>query len=225
MQVKLIPYERQVLESLEAKFQLERELVVGIALSLEALRASFERVVHEGEGEFRQGRVAVAGFINHAHHLLIGGLNALDQGNGPVWSACFRGLIETYGACVLVREKPGCAPKFLGDRIKAGQLRAAAERGCPGLGGDIDRLNNIVHPASGAVFAGFRAVDTDERKAVLRYGCEQPERNDGREGVIVLGNLANEIGTKLEELSAESAVLNAGWIVIMRTKSSETSSV
>jgi len=168
MQVKLIPYERRVLESLESKFQLEGEIIVGIAFSLEALRASFERVVHDGEVEFRQGRVAVAGFINHAHHLLIGGFNALDQRNGPVWAACFRGLIETFGACVLIREKPGCAPKFLGDRIKAGQLRAAAERGCPGLGGDIDRLNNIVHPASGAVFAGFRAVDAAAGQSLLR---------------------------------------------------------
>jgi hypothetical protein len=225
MQVKLIPYERRVLESLEAKFQLEREIVVGIALSLQALRASFERVVHDGEADFRQGRVGVAGFINHAHHLLIGGFNALDQGNGPVWAACFRGLIETFGACVLVREKPGRAPTFLGDRIKAGQLRTAAERGRSGLGGDIDRLNNIVHPASGAVFAGFRAVDATDRTALLRYGCEQPEREDGREGVIVLGNLASELGTKLEELSEDSAVLKAGRIVIRRTRSSKTSSV
>jgi hypothetical protein len=223
MQVALMPYERRVLESLESRFELERELTGGIALSLRDLREAFDRVLHDGASEFRQGRVAVVGFVNHAHHLLIGGFNALDQGNGPVWSACVRGLIETVGACFLVGEQPARAPNFLEDRVTAGKLRAAAERACPGLGKDLDRLNNIVHPASRAVFAGFRAVDVESRGALVQYGCEQAERAEGREGVIVLGNLAHELSTRLEELSKRSAVLNAGRIVMVRTGDLESS--
>ena len=151
MQVKLIPYERRVLESLESKFQLEGEIIVGIAFSLEALRASFERVlpttVRGRSSDRGESRLRGSSTMRTTSSLGASTPSSPRQ-MGRYGPPVFAGLIETYGACVLITEKPGCAPKFLGDRIKAGQFRAAAERGCPGLGGDIDRLNNIVHPAS-----------------------------------------------------------------------------
>lgn len=216
MHIPLFPYERRVLESLEAKFSLDRELVVRLALSLRMLCELFECVVLPGEASFRQGRVVVAGLINHSQHLLVGGLAALDQDNGHVWSLCVRGLIETLGACVMVGDQPGTAANFLNDRVKAGRLRAAAERARPGLGRDLDRLNNIVHPASRAILAGFRVVEPSSRKTEFAYGLRQSDTDEGREGVAVLANLADEICAKLAPLTATSAVLCAGSIVMER---------
>ena len=217
MQIELFPYERRVLETLEQEFMLERELVAGFALSLNQLRRLFEEVALGNEMEFKAGRLVIMGFINHTHHLLIGGLQALDAGNGHVWSACVRGLMETFGACALVSESPATTPKFLGERIKAGKLRAAAEKAQPGLGRDIDRLNNIVHPASGAIHAGFQVVDTDARITHYQFGLRKPTGDEGREGITVLANLAALIADKLQELASRQEVFNAGKIVMKRT--------
>lgn len=213
MQIPLLPYERHVLEALEIKFKLDRALVVQFAGSLSSLTDLFTLVIHSGEGCFREGRVALAGFINHAHHLLFGGLSALDQGNGHVWSACVRGLMETYGACVIVKESPGMVPNFISGGIKAGKLKGAAERACPGLKNDMDRLSRIVHPSSGAIFAGLRVKNRDERIAVLQYGLQQPDLEAGHEGVVVLANLASKIVARLKHLSSSPDVLNAGGIL------------
>jgi hypothetical protein len=49
MKIPLLSYERRTLESLEAKFGLERELTVGIAEDLSSLAHLFEEVV-TGQG-------------------------------------------------------------------------------------------------------------------------------------------------------------------------------
>jgi hypothetical protein len=220
MMIELFPYEREALEALEQRLALKREVVVGVAQALIALRRIFERVVMDGEDEFRAGRTVILGFINHSHHLLVGGLHALQVGNGPVWSACVRGLMETFGACVLISERPKTAPNYL-QHVKAGQLRAAAERGHPGLGGDIDRLNQVVHPDSGAVYAGFKPIDSMERNAHIPFGLQPPAGDEGREGVIVLANLAALIVESLEKLSSQPEVLLAGKVIMVRTGSSD----
>lgn len=217
MQIELFPYEHRALETLEQEFMLERELVAGFAFSLNQLRRLFEDVALSNEMEFKACRLVLMGFINHTHHLLIGGLQALDAGNAHVWSACVRGLMETFGACVLVSENPAIAPNFLGERIKAGKLRAAADRAQPGLGRDIDKLNNIVHPASGAIHAGFQVMDIEAHTTRFQLGLRKPTAHDGREGVIVLANLAAFIADKLQELALRQEVLNAGKIVMQRT--------
>jgi hypothetical protein len=219
MAIELFPYEREALDALKQQLALKREVVVGFGQSLMALRRIFERVVLDGEDEFRAGRTVIIGFINHSHHLLVGGLQALQAGNGPVWSACVRGLMETFGACVLISEQPKTAPKYL-QHVKAGQVRAAAERGQPGLGGDIDRLNQVVHPVSGAVYAAFKSIDSMGRNAHIPFGLQPPAADEGREGVIVLANLAALIVERLEKLSSQSEVLLAGKVIMVRTSSS-----
>lgn len=134
----MLPYEKYFLEALEQRFGIERETVIAFATSLEALSELFQILASGGEPDFKAGRVVLIGLVNHAHHLLIGGLQGLDAGNGPVWSACLRGLMEVFGACVLISDRPGSAPNYL-EHIKAGKLRSAAERGHPGLGKDLDR--------------------------------------------------------------------------------------
>src|SRR5260370_39832898 len=101
----------------------------------------------------KAGRVVLIGLINHTHHLLVGGLQALRDGNGTVWSLCARSLMETFGACVLISERPQTAPNYLTLRNPAGPLRKAAERAQPGLENDIKRLDEIVHPGSRAILA------------------------------------------------------------------------
>lgn len=199
MQIKLFPYERKTIEALEKEFALQRESVVGFAQSLNDIASMFEQVIGERGDEFRSGRVVVIGFLNHAHHLLNGGLQALLVGNRPVWAACARGLMETFGACVLMSERPGSVPNHL-THVKAGKLRAAAERGKPGLGNDIDRLSKIVHPASGAIYAGVDVISLDEKSVLARFGLRPPTANEANEGFVVLANLATLLVERLQNL-------------------------
>lgn len=215
MQIGLFPYERHSLETLEREFGVERQTVVGFAQSLNALRRLFEKVVSGPEHEVRDGRVVIMGFTNHVHHLLAGALQALEAGNTVVWSACVRGLIETFGACVMISERPESVTNHLRD-VSAGKLYNAAERGSPGLGGDIKRLHKIVHPASGAVYSGLKVVDDKERSVDFRLGLRHPEPNEGREAVTVLANLAAFLEEKLTALANNPKVLSAGKVVMVR---------
>ena len=188
---------------------------MGFAQSLNALRRLFEKVVGGPEHEFRDGRIVIMGFLNHAHHLLAGALQALEAGNGVVWSACVRGLMETFGACVMISERPESVTNHLKD-VSARKLYNAAERGRPGLGADIKRLHKIVHPASGAVYSGFKVVDDKERSIDFKLGLRYPEPNEGREAVTVLANLAAFLEEKLEALANNQKVLSAGNVFMVR---------
>ena len=156
------------------------------------------------------------GLINHVHCLLVGGVRAVEAGNAAVWSACVRGLIETFGASVLISERPGTVPSYL-EHVSAGKLYGAAERGRPGLGGDIKRLHKIVHPMSGAIFAGSTPINEETKTAIFTFGLSPPGASDGREGIIILANLAALIAKKFEELVSNHAVLSAGKVIMIRT--------
>jgi hypothetical protein len=182
--VALQPYERQVLDALESAFRLERSLVIELVHCFSQLYALFGEVGSGGDGTMKTGRVVILGLVNHSHHLLIGGLHAFQFGNGQVWSLCVRGLMETFGACVLISEKPDTASNHV-EHVKAGRLRAAAERAQPG---HIDRLNSIVHPSSRAIYANFRFIDPVEKTVQIRFGLQYPTIEAGREGVVVLSN-------------------------------------
>jgi hypothetical protein len=216
MQIALLPYEGRTLKALAVKFSLERELTVGIAEDLNLLARLFERVVSCPEPEFKAGRVVIMGLINHMHYLLIGGLQAVEVGNVAVWSACARGLIETFGACVLISERPGTAPNYL-EQVSAGKLYTAAARAHPKFGGDIKRLHQIVHPASGAIFAGSTPIDEEKKTALFHFGLRSPSASDGREGVIFLGNLATSIVKQFSVLVSNDDVLSAGKVIMDRS--------
>jgi hypothetical protein len=207
VQITLMPYEGRTLKALVLKCRLERELTVGLAEDLNLLARLFERVVSHPGPEFRAGRVVIMGLINHAHCLLVGGLQAIEVGNPAVWSACARGLIETFGACVLISERPGSAPNYL-EHVSAGKLYAAAARAHSKLGEDLKRLHQIVHPASGAIYAASTPVNEKMRTAVFAFGLRQPNASDEREGVIYLANLAILIAKKFEGLMSNDDVLS-----------------
>jgi hypothetical protein len=216
MPITLLPYEGRTLKALALKFSLERELTVGFAEDLNLLARLFERVMSYPEPEFKAGRVVIMGLINHVHHLLIGGLQAVEVGNAAVWSSCARGLIETLGACVLISERPGTAPNYL-EHVSAGKLYTAAARAHPKLADDIKRLHQIVHPASGAIFAGSTPVNEEMKTAVFAFGLRQPSASDGREGVIYLANLAVLLAKKFEGLVSNRDVLSAGKVIMDRS--------
>jgi hypothetical protein len=214
--MRLMPYEGRTLEALALKCSLERELTVGLAEDLHLLARLFERVVSFPGPEFRAGRVVIMGFINHVHCLLVGGLQAIEVGNPAVWSACARGLIETFGACVLISERPASVPNYL-EHVSAGRLYTAAARVHPKLGEDLKRLHQIVHPASGAIYAASAPVNEEMRTAVFAFGFRQPNPSDGREGVIYLANLAVLITKKFERLVSNDVVLSAGKVIMDRS--------
>jgi hypothetical protein len=217
--IQLMPYERHLLETLEQRFGLEHKTVLGFESDLEAFCNLFLTLADNEEGEVRSGRIVLIGLANHTHHLLVGGLHALEVGNGPVWSACVRGLIEVFGATVLISENPLAAPNYL-DHVKAGKLRNAAERAHPGLAKDIDRLNKIVHPSFGAFLAGLRPLDEAEQTAELRFGLRPPSAEEGAEGILVLRNMAKMIVEKLEVLASKSDVLASGRVILSSCRES-----
>jgi hypothetical protein len=215
--IELLPHEARALGALAASFALERDLLTGIAEDLSRLKRLYLQIVEQPVSEFRAGRVAVMGLANHTHCLLIGGLQAVESGNGVVWSSCFRGLIETFGACVLISETPSSAPSYLGSVI-ATKLYNAAKREHPGFASDLRRLHHIVHPAGGAIFAGSTPLDVEAKVTAFTYGLRQPSPPEGREGVIVMGNLATMVVEKLERLASNGEVCSAGKIIMDRRR-------
>jgi hypothetical protein len=216
MQIELQPYERSVLDVLTLRFSLERDLVVGLAVDLNRLANLFTEIVSCPDREFRAGRIVVMGLINHAHLLLVGGLQALQASNSAVWSGCARGLIEIFGACVLISERPSTTPNYLADKIAAGKLYAAAGRAHSGLARDLKRLHLNVHPASGAIFAGSKVVDKEMSVASFTFGLQPLDASDGREGVIVLANIADLIANKLNDLVSNAHALSTGNAILNR---------
>jgi hypothetical protein len=215
MKISLFEYERAALERVNGLFAPDPDLVQASAATLKMLRDIFDHLT-KPEADYRSGRVAVIGLTNHTHHLFVGGLQSLVEGNAHVWSACLRGLIETFGACVMIEESPQIAPNFLGDNIKAGKLRAAAERAQPGMGADLDRLNSIVHPASGAVHAGFAVLDRENRIAGLQFGYRVQTQHDGCEGVAALANTTILITERIERIAQNDTILSAGKTIMVR---------
>ena len=120
--------------------------------------------------------------------------------------------METFGACVLISERPQTAPNYLGLGNKPGRLRAAAERAQPGLANDISRLNEIVHPGSRAILSGFQVMDVEQRTLGALYGLRRPSQAEAKEAVTVLANLATLIGDKLEALSRMPVVVYSGKV-------------
>jgi len=215
VQIELFPYERHSLETLEYRFGISKETAVGFALSLNALRRLYEDVVGGAEDEFRGGSIVIIGLINHAHHLLAGGLQALESGNGVVWSMCVRGLIETFGACVIISERPESVTSHL-EHVSGGKLFNAAKRSRPEFAGDLNRLHTVVHPASGAIYSHFTVVDNQERWVGLNFGFRQLEVDEGREGVTVLANLAGLLEERFRALANNQKVLSTGKVVMVR---------
>jgi hypothetical protein len=155
------------------------------------------------------------GLLNHAHHLLAGGLAALQSGNGIVWSACLRGFIEVFGAAALIREEPGKVVNHLG-HLSGGKLYAAAHRAKPEFKADLERLHSVVHPGSMSMYAGIEPTDPDTRQVRLEFGLRLLKKEDGREAVIVLANMAGLLEESLGPLAIDPQVLSTGR-VIMRT--------
>lgn len=216
MQVELLAYERRSLETLEREFGIETEIVGGFAQSLNALRKMCEKLLGGKPEEFRDGRIVVIGLANHAHHLLAGGLQALEVGNGLVWSNCVLALIETFGACLMISEQPEAITSLLEAESSEKFLNAAAHVQ-PELGPDISRLHRVVRPGPEAAYAGFRSVDDKGCFTDFEFGLRRTKPSEGREGMIVLANLAYYLQMKLEALAKDTKVLSAGQVVTIRS--------
>lgn len=217
---RLFQHEAELLDLLRASFDLSDALLTAFAESFRRLYETYSSVLLSSQ-DIHSGRVALVGLTNHTQLLVVGGLRAINDGNAHVWSCCARGLIETFGACVMISERPSLAPALLDHGIKAGKLRAAAERAQPGLGPDVDRLNLIVHPASRAIYSGIHPTDLAERMAAFKFGVLRAPREESLEGITVLANLAALLADRLSTLAEDPLVLEAGKRVMIRTPGSQ----
>jgi hypothetical protein len=212
--VHLMQYEIESLRWVAENFELEEDIVQGFGESLNAL-AVFYLGALTNAPEHREGRVVMMGLLNHAHHLLAGGLQSLESGNANIWSACVRGLIEVFGATVLIREQPGKVVNHLG-QLSAGKLYSAAARMRPGFKDDLERLHSAVHPGSSSMYAGVEPTDYESREVRLEFGLRRLKKEEGREAVIVLANMARLLEESFRDLATDSKVLSTGCVV-MRT--------
>jgi hypothetical protein len=216
--VRLMQYEIESLEWVAANFAVDNEVIQGFGSSLNALSVLYLAVV-TGAVEYREGRVVMLGLLNHAHYLLAGGLTALQTGNGIVWSYCLRGLIEVYGATVLIQEKPGKVVNHLSE-LSAGKLYAAAHRAKPELKADLERLHAVVHPGSRSMYVGFEPIDPNSHEVRLEFGLRPVKKEDGKEAVIVLGNMAGLLEQSLGTIASDPQVLGAGKVIMRANGSS-----
>lgn len=216
------------LESVEALFGvypgLRADLRERLVTLFRDLRALTIRVL-EGTGpDMHEGAMVLLGMLSHTNLWLLGAVQQLTQGNGALWSACIRGLMEAFGAIALVTETPDRIVAFVDRGVKAGKLRAAAERARPGLGGDIDRLSRIVHPGDRAVFAPYTAINDAKRHAVFIYGPSQFPTAETQEGGIVVVNIGDLIVDAVRSLlDRHPDVLGKGKIFMQKLRDNEVS--
>jgi hypothetical protein len=208
----LMPYEIDSLQWVAENFGVEEEILQGFASSLSALAWLYLQTLKDAK-EFREGRVVILGLLNQAHHWLAGGLTALQSGNGVVWSACLRGLIEVFGSTVLIRENPGKVVNHLGE-ISAGKLYSAAHRSRPGFKEDLERLHSVVHPGTRSMYLGVEPTNPETREVRLEFGLRAIKKADGRESVIVLANMAGLLEESLGAIATDCVVLRTGRIVM-----------
>jgi hypothetical protein len=212
--VHLMPYEIESLSWVAKNFELEEGIVQGFGESLNKLAVFYLETLTKTP-EYREGRVVIMGLLNHAHHLLAGGLQSIESGNAIIWSACVRGLIEVFGATVLIREQPGKVVNHLG-QLSAGKLYAAAVRMRPGFKEDLERLHSAVHPGSSSMYAGVEPTGHETHEVRLEFGLRRLKKEEGREAVIVLANMAGLLEESFRDLATDPKILSTGR-VIMRT--------
>ncbi len=198
---------RAIFRLSELHSQLPEACFQNFAERFRQLRDLFERFE---DRELHEGALCLIGQIDHVYDFFLGGLQQISEGNPHVFSACARGLIEGFGALVLIEEKPDSIPQFLEGRMQAGKIRSAAERGSPGLKAHLKRLDETVHPSRYSIHAGFRGEgsktdytlgpqplrDEEARSAgsfivrVCRLFCDRLERIiSRREDVLTFGKV------------------------------------
>ena len=213
--IRLTTYEIASITNLTEQFSLGENFITAFAESLEGITELFQ-LVGAGVSEFRAGRVVMIGLLNHAHHNLAGALKALEDGNAIVWANCVRSLVEVFGACVLIAEEPGKVANHL-EAFSAGKLYSAAERGQPGLKGDIKKLHGIVHPGPGSIYSALEPEDIGERTTRVEFGLRPVTKENGLEAMIVLANLALWIEERIRLLAEDGRVLAIGKRIMVVT--------
>ena len=212
--------EIRAVADLQAKYtDLPAGLCDALRDQFKSLKMLFRKVADADDDHVFQGQVVLMGMLNRTYELFLGSIQQLVQGNGHVWSACLRGLIETFGAMVYISERPDSLPSFSGRGITAGRLRAAAERGRPGLGKDLSRLNDVVHPGDRSIFAGSTVVDETERQVVFGLGLQDFASDDIQEGATATNNICSLIVQRTEALiNSRPGVLRSGKSIGQRHK-------
>lgn len=125
-----------------------------------------------GNGEIGRGQLATLGLVHRAHELFLGCLSAIAEGNRQAFVACFRGLLETYGAGAWAREKSGRLPALLAaDGPPIGRLMNVAYK-TPGVKDDYKQASSFVHPAASSLFSGHRIINREDRAVLM--SCPSP---------------------------------------------------
>jgi len=202
----MTPQEQRESELLDELLRLHPDIesdgVDACRAGFEAFRGLYLRIA-ESHRDIRQGQFALLGVVNHSYCLLLGGIDALLDGNAHLLSAAARSLLETVGLLRYVESRPNKLPRMLGEGISAGKLRNAAKEEIPSLAEEIDRLDAIVHPGKTSVFAGIRVRNWETREAEFVLGVHTLSTAQFTSELLFLLNIALGIAKVLERLLAK----------------------
>lgn len=197
--IKITGFEQGVLNQL-LENKLPKDLTDSFEQFLITLRVRLTLVAESGDNEQYAGQVALLGILKRTHELLLGGVQALIQGNKHVCAACFRGLVETLGAIAYCRDNPDrLQALLLGNGVRIGRLRNAANSRLKKTSADLSQLDEMVHPASASLLSGWFPWDARERIALIAVPSPQPSRPVMTEGLGQLLYLANLVCQDVEK--------------------------
>ena len=173
--IPLTESESRVIEDLHQKYSgFPNELFLSIEGLFCQTKILLTAVAEGAEGELCEGTLALLGILNRTHELLQGGIRQITFSNRHVWGACFRGLIETYGAITWVNEKPANLPSLVqNEGPKVSRFKNVAYNKIDGLSNSYKKLSSLVHPQSKSLLLGMIPI-SDEQMSTL-FAVPAPE--------------------------------------------------
>jgi hypothetical protein len=147
--------------------------------------------------------------------LLLGGIQQITRGNKHVFGACFRGLLETFGAMVYVHKKPASLPALLqGEGIKVGKLVNVAYSELQGFKEDYEWMSSWVHPNPASLLLGLKPIDDERQLAIFAIPPRSVSPNEARVSIEALVDISTLIYERVETLVvSHPEIFNTGRLM------------
>jgi len=213
--IPLSDVELQAIEELREQYSgLSPELFEAIEQLFRQTRILLSKIFESGTDELREGQLALMGITYRTFELVLGGIQQTTRGNKHVFAACFRGLLETFGAIVYVNEKPMRLPALIqGEGIGQGKLVNAAYKTLQGLKDDYSRMSSLVHPKSASLLLGLNAVDDVTRLAIISIPPRSISDEEAVANIDVLVYICKLIYEDVQEfLNSHSEAVGSGAV-------------
>ncbi|MBW7996565.1 MAG: two pore domain potassium channel family protein [Candidatus Glassbacteria bacterium] len=219
MNIESIPLterEIEIIEDLRAEYgELSDEFCTSIGALFRQTRILLTAVAERADNGLFESHLALLGILNRAHELLQGGIQQVTCSNRHVWGACFRGLIETYGAIAWVNEKPSSLPSLIqNEGTSIGKLLAVAYKRINGLKKSYKSLSSLVHPQSKSLLLGMIPLSGAQMHAFFAVPAPSLSENEVKSGLEDLVGICVLIHEEIQALiDLHPEVINSGKLV------------